>query len=133
MTVIAHAYFTHADGDIDIALIRPDGSEVDAGNSETAEQEPDEGPKCRTGTSCTDNETIIVPSTAAARNAAGEWQLKVRSRGIDRNEYRIAIEFNEGTGPDGAEVDDSPAEATVLELPGVDDQTLIEFRTIRLG
>lgn len=130
MTISVHALFDHLDGDVDIVLYKPNGDAVQAPLAAGINYDPN-NPKCdKQGTSCTDNESIVYPSTASRINAAGTWAIKARALGIAKNSYSVRVELAAGTGPDGAEVDNLPSQATVLDLPGMTSSTVIEFRTI---
>ncbi|MGB0648523.1 MAG: hypothetical protein ACPGQS_15165, partial [Bradymonadia bacterium] len=130
MTIKVYASFTHADGDVDIVLYRPDGSQVEAPLIDGLAFDSSY-PKCdKQGTSCTDNEMINYPSTGTRTNPSGVWSVKARAIGIDSNVYSLRVELATGAGPDGAEVDDLPSLATLLDVPGMTDSTVINFRTI---
>jgi hypothetical protein len=133
MTIKVYANFPHADGDVDLFLYRPDGSRVEAPFAQGVAFDPN-FPKCdKQGTSCSDNEFIDYPSTGSRVNAAGLWILRARAIGIDKNFYTLRVELSTGAGPDAAEVDDLPSLATALSLPGMTDNTMVNFRTIHAG
>ena len=63
MTITVHTLFTHDDGDVDIVLYRPDGSRVEAPLAAGIAYDPTI-PNAISRGLCTDNETIVYPSTA---------------------------------------------------------------------
>ena len=98
MTIKVSASFTHADGDVDIVLYRPDGSRVEAPLIDGLAFDPSY-PKCdKQGTSCTDNELVIYPSTGSRTNPSGVWSVKARAIGIDSNSYGLRVELATGAG-----------------------------------
>jgi hypothetical protein len=133
MTIKVFANFTHASGDVDIFLYRPDGSRVEAPLVQGLNFDPD-FPKCdKQGTSCSDDEFIDYPSTGSRSNPGGVWVIKARAIGIDKNQYNLRVELSTGSGPDAAEVDDLPSLSTTLDVPGMTDNTTVNFRTIHAG
>ncbi len=133
MTIKVSANFTHADGDVDLFLYRPDGSRVEAPFAQGVAFDPN-FPKCdKQGTSCSDNEFIDYPSTGTRVNPPGLWTIRARAIGIDKNVYTLRVELSTGAGPDAAEVDNLPSLATALDLPGMTDNTTVNFRTIHAG
>ncbi|MCA9540059.1 MAG: PPC domain-containing protein, partial [Myxococcales bacterium] len=107
--------FINADGDLDARLYAPDGREVD--RAQTAG----------------DEEVLEYLAGPDNPSPAGTWWIEVFSRGLAENVYRVQVDLVRGLGPDAAEPDNAPQTATALGLPGVQDQTTINDRTIHPG
>ncbi len=119
-TVEVSIAFTHDDGDLALRVHGPGDASWASDGSE-------------------DGERVTIEDAPA-----GDYFIEVYGRGVDRNFYSVSVRITPGMGcrrdgvdrgEDGVpgDHDDTPAEATELDLPDLDDSTQVGARTICSG